>query len=193
VRFLKPAEATRLLNACQPDFRQLVKGALHTGARYAELAGATVAQYSPDARSVHIRPGKSGKGRHIPLTAEGAAHFSACCVGKHGSDLIFTRADGVAWGKNFQVRPLKDACSAARITPAVTFHELRHTYASMLAQAGADLLTISKLLGHADTRITSRHYAHLCDKTLANAVNRFLPNFGGEPEGNVEPIRRDAA
>ena len=35
--------------------------------------------------------------------------------------------------------------------PAVGFHELRHTYASLLAQAGVDLLTISKLLGHADT------------------------------------------
>lgn len=54
----------------------------------------------------------------------------------------------------------------AIITPAIGFHELLHTYASLLAQAGADLLIISKLLGHADTRIISRHYAHLCDKNI---------------------------
>jgi integrase len=39
------------------------------------------------------------------------------------------------------------------------------------------LLTISKLLGHADTRVTSRHYAHLCNKTLPDAVNQLLPDF----------------
>jgi len=61
----------------------------------------------------------------------------------------------------------------------VSFHELRHTYASHLAQAGVDLLTISKLLGHADTRMTSTHYAHLADKTLAAAVTR-LPSFVGK-------------
>lgn len=192
VRFLNPAEAKRLLNACPVDLRELVRGALHTGARYSELARATVADYAPDNQSVHIRPSKSGKGRHVPLTAEGSAHFAAMCIGKKGSALIFTRADGSAWGKNLHVRALREACQNAKIEPAIGFHELRHTYASLLAQAGADLLTISKLLGHADTRITSRHYAHLCDKTLANAVNRFLPSFGEHPRGKVSPIGKHA-
>ena len=63
-----------------------------------------------------------------------------------------------------------------------------HTYASTLAQTGVDLLTISKLLGHADTRITSRHYAHLCDNTLKAAVAK-LPSFGHVPETKVQAIR----
>ena len=188
VRFLKPEEAKRLLNACVADLRALVNGALATGARYSELAGATVGDYSPDSRSLFIRPSKSGKGRHVPLANEGNSHFTSQCIGKKGNDLIFTRADGSAWGKNYHVRPLLEACQRAKIEPAIGFHELRHTYASLLAQAGADLLTISKLLGHADTRITSRHYAHLCDKTLANAVNRYLPSFGSDAPGNVPPI-----
>ena len=82
------------------------------------------------------------------------------------------------------------ACNAAKIAPAISFHELRHTYASLLAQAGADQLTISKLLGHADTRITARHYAHLCDKTLANTVDKLLPNFGFKPEDKVADLGR---
>jgi hypothetical protein len=41
-----------------------------------------------------------------------------------------------------------------------------------------DLLTISKLLRHADTRISAKHYAHLADKTLALAVTK-LPAFSG--------------
>ena len=100
---------------------------------------------------------------------------------------MFTRADGDPWGKNHHVRPLRDACAQSKIEPAVSFHELRHTYASLLAQAGADLLTISKLLGHADTRITSRHYAHLCDNTLKTAVAK-LPSFGHQPETKVQAI-----
>ena len=114
--------------------------------------------------------------------------FSAAITGKTGDALVFTRPEGSAWGKNHHVRTLADACKIAKVKPAISFHELRHTYASQLAQAGIDLLTISKLLGHADTRITAKHYAHLADKTLAAAVTK-LPNFGNEPEGNVRAIR----
>jgi integrase len=189
VRFLQPQEATRLLNTSEPDFRKLVNAALMTGARYSELTAMTVADFSQEGASIFVRPSKSGKGRHIPLTAEGVQVFADATLGKTGRELIFTRANGSTWGKNYQVRPLLAACTIAKIEPAIGFHELRHTYASLLAQAGADLLTISKLLGHADTRITSRHYAHLCDKTLASAVNRFLPNFGTPPAGNVKALK----
>ncbi len=192
VRFLNTDEAARILNACAADLRQLVRAALYTGARYSELAGAKVSDYSPEARTLYIRPSKSGKGRHIPLTEEGAKLFDHRATGKTGEASIFTRADGSAWGKNYHIRPMLEACSKASIEPAIGFHQLRHTYASLLAQKGADLLTISKLLGHADTRITSRHYAHLTDKTLANAVNAFLPSFGSEDVGNIKPLRKSA-
>ena len=102
---------------------------------------------------------------------------------------MFSRADGEVWAKNYQQRPMLEACKHAKIDPPLRFHELRHSYASALAQAGVDLLTISKLLGHADTRITARHYAHLCDTTLARAVNAFLPDFGTAEQSNVAAIR----
>jgi integrase len=53
-----------------------------------------------------------------------------------------------------------------------------------------DLLTISKLLGHADTRITAKHYAHLADKTLALAVTK-LPAFTASPkqQENIRAVR----
>ena len=47
---------------------------------------------------------------------------------------------------------------------------------------------MSKLLGHADTRITAKHYAHLADKTLAAAVTK-LPSFGPVALGKVRSIR----
>jgi site-specific recombinase XerC len=149
----------------------------------------TAGDFNPDTGAVFIQPSKSGKGRHVPLNAEGRAFFEKLVATKAPADRMLTRSSGAAWGTNHHVRPLADACAKAKIEPAITFHELRHTYASLLAQAGADLLTISKLLGHADTRITARHYAHLCDRTLANTVNALLPAFGAEPATNVKPIK----
>lgn len=189
IRFLTQAEAIRLTNACRADFRLLVRGALYTGARYTELASMLSGHFHPTARNVYIQPSKSGKSRHVPLSAEGFAFFEELATGKTGKKPLFTKQDETVWGKNHQVRLLKEACKQAKIEPEITFHDLRHTYASLLAQHGADLLTISKLLGHADTRITARHYAHLCDKTLANAVNALLPGFGFEPDKKVKALR----
>lgn len=195
-RFLTDAESTRLVNACAADFRPLVKAALFTGCRCGELTRLRVAEVNLDTGMVYVSPeAKSGKGRHVPLSDDGVDFFRSAVAGKVGSEYVFTRADGDPWGKNHHVRPLKEACSHAKIEPAVGFHDLRHTYASLLAQAGADLLTISKLLGHADTRITSRHYAHLCDKTLANTVRALLPSFGHKSDAKVREIgkRKTAA
>lgn len=192
IRFLSEEESLRLINACPPDFRSLVKAALFTGARYGELAGLKVEDVSIDTGKVFIRPSKSGKGRHIPLSSEGLDFFKNLVVGKIRGMNVFLRANGTVWGRDYQHRPLKSACEIAQISPAIGFHELRHTYASLLAQRGADLLTISKLLGHADTRITSRHYAHLCDRTLANTVETLLPDFGHKKFDNhkVQAIDR---
>jgi integrase len=188
IRFMTPAESARLVNASPPPFRDLVAAALNTGARYSELTTATAGDFNPQTASVYLRPSKSGRGRHVPLTPEGIALFKRLAAGKTSEALLFMRSDGGAWGKNHQIRPLIAACAAAKISPPITFHETRHTYASTLAQRGVDLLTLSKLLGHADTRITSRHYAHLCDDTLRAAVAK-LPSFGGTADRKVATIR----
>ncbi|MBI2749749.1 MAG: site-specific integrase [Burkholderiales bacterium] len=177
IRFLTDAEAVRLVNACPADLRALVRAALLTGARFGELVAMRAVDVNLKTAQIYISQSKSGRPRHVPLNPEGVELFRALTTGKTGSALVFTKKDGTEWGKNHHVRSLTDACRVAKVSPSVAFHELRHTYASHLAQAGVDLLTISKLLGHADTRITSKHYAHLADKTLADAVLK-LPNFG---------------
>jgi len=60
---------------------------------------------------------------------------------------------------------------------AVTFHALRHTHASQLIDAGVDIVTISKRLGHSKPDITLRIYAHLFrkdDSKAAAAINAAL-------------------
>ncbi|HXM80396.1 MAG TPA: site-specific integrase [Burkholderiales bacterium] len=190
IRFLSDAEAVRLVNACPADLRALVRAALLTGARFGELVELRAHDVNLRTAQVYVAQSKSGRPRHIPVNDEGVALFRQRATGKTGDERLFVRAKGQTWGKNHHVRALIEACRVAKIQPAIAFHELRHTYASHLAQAGVDLLTISKLLGHADTRITSKHYAHLADKTLAAAVTR-LPSFVGKVSrrDNLQAVR----
>jgi integrase len=188
IRFLTEHESIRLMNACETDFRLLVRGALLTGMRYGELTTLKISDYNPDTNTIFIKQSKSGKPRHIPLNQEGINFFDQLTVGKSSQELIFTRADKTAWKKNYQVRPLEAACVAANITPMVTFHHLRHSYASALAQRGVPLQVIATVLGHSDTRITHKHYAHLMPSYIADVIKEHLPDFGTTEVNNVVNI-----
>ena len=145
--------------------------------------------FIPDAGAVLVREAKSGKSRHIPLTDEGRANFDHWTAGKLRGERIFTRSDGGPWGKDHQTRRMADACKIAKIEPAVSLHDLRNTYGSLLAMRGVPLQVIAAVLGHADTRMTERHYAHLQDSYVAQTIRANLPNFGHET-GSVVSLTR---
>ena len=187
VRYLVTDDAKRLLNACEPDFRALVHGALVTGARYGELAALEVMDFNPDSGTIHIRKSKSGKARHVVLNDEGRGLFERLSAGRLGNARIFTKADGTVWGKSHQQRPFKEACDSAKIG-MITFHELRHTWASLAIMAGAPLLVVAQNLGHADTRMVEKHYGHLAQSFVADTIRRTAPSFG-EAEGDVTVVR----
>jgi integrase len=188
VRYLTVAEAKRLLNACNPDFRTLAQAALVTGARYGELAALRVADFNPDSGTVHVRTSKSGKGRHIVLNDEGAALFKSLAAGKPGDARLLVKADGSPWGKSHQARPMADACDRAMIRPAVSVHILRHTWASLAVMAGAPLMVVARNLGHADTRMVERHYGHLAPSYIADAIRAAAPTFDISPDQKVVSI-----
>src|SRR6266487_2544425 len=115
VRYLTEAECVRLVNACEPAFRNLVSGALLTGCRYSELTTMQVADFNADAGVITVRESKAGKPRHVVLTIEGRHLFATLTGGKLGSDPIFIRRDGGVWGKSHQLRPMLAACGRAKI------------------------------------------------------------------------------
>ena len=55
----------------------------------------------------------------------------------------------------------------------IRFHDLRHTYASVLLMLGANLVSVQKLLGHSDPKITERRYGHLLPEFMSAEVNRL--------------------
>jgi integrase len=201
VRYLSLAESQRLINAAEQDFRPLIKAALMSGARYGELTRLLVEDFNPDSETLLIRKSKSGKARHIELTAEGAAFFKrttmvrAAELAKHhaeqatqrgqeppldgdGPVLLFAHEDGAAWGKSHQARPMQGACTAAKITPRISFHGLRHTWASHAVMNGVPLLVVAKNLGHSDTRMVEKHYGHLAPSYIRDAIRKGAPQFG---------------
>jgi integrase len=177
------------VNACDGAFRNLVKGALVTGCRYGELTRMRTADFNTDVGTVTVRESKSGKPRHVVLTDEGRALFTERTAGRAGRDLVFVRDDGKAWGPSHQQRPLEAASARAKVEPAATFHILRHTYASALAMCGVPMGVIAAQLGHADTRMTERHYAHLSPNYVADTVRAALPALGIVDKSNVTPLR----
>jgi integrase len=189
IRYITQAECQRLVNACEPDFRLLVQAALLTGCRYSELTSLTVADFNLDSGTLRIRQSKSGKPRTVYVNEEGAAFFRNVVVyvygQRRGDELMFVKANGTAWGRSHQARPVVEACERAGIAPAVSFHILRHTYASLLVMAGAPLQVVSRNLGHADTRMTERHYAHLADSYIGDTIWRLSPRLGVTEPINV--------
>ena len=189
VRYLSDAECVRLVNACEPAFRNLVRGALLTGCRYSELAAMHVSDFNADAGVITVRESKAGKPRHVVLTVEGQRLFATLTAGKLDSDTIFARADGVAWRTSHQLRRMAEACTRAKIKPAISFHVLRHTHGSTLAMRGVPMGVIAEQLGHSDTRMTEKHYAHLAPSYIADTIRAHFPVLGIAGETTVAPIR----
>ncbi len=186
VRFLTQEECRRLVNACNPAFRDLVRGALLSGCRYGELTQLQKSDFNQESGTITIRHSKSGKPRHVVLTDEGIGFFNGLTAGRPPDELIFRRSDEQQWGKSHQQRPLIAASRIARIDPPATFHVLRHTHASHLAMQGVPLGVIAAQLGHADTRVTERHYAHLAPSYVSEAIRRGFPTMGITEQLKIE-------
>ncbi len=191
VRYLTLADATRLINASDPEFRPLVQAALFTGGRYGQIAQLVVADFDPDAATVRMRTRKgdgSERVHHVHLMPEAVQFFDKACAGRGGKDLIFTRANGAPWKKSHQIRPIEEASGRAKISPTANFHVTRHTWASHAVMNGVPLLVVAKNLGHSDTRMVEKHYGHLAPSYVADAIRAGAPRFG-VIDSNVIPIK----
>jgi site-specific recombinase XerD len=82
--------------------------------------------------------------------------------------IVFASEAGTKILRRNLMRAFYNATDRAKIAD-FHFHDLRHTFATRLAQAGIDLYMISRLLGHKDIKMTQR-YAHHCPDSLWSGV-----------------------
>jgi integrase len=183
-RYLSLEEVTRFLNACLPDFRLLARGALETGARYGELRRLMVGDYNTDAGTVHVRKSKTGKERHIMMSPDGRTFFASLVTGKPKDAPMF----GKAWRMYEHTAYMKKAVAGAGIDPPITFHGLRHTWASLSVMGGMPLMVVARNLGHVNTKMVEKHYGHLAPSYVAQQIEQFAPRFGAV-SSNVKALR----
>jgi integrase len=123
------------------------------------------------------------------MTDEGQTFFAALARRRKPRETLLKRPDGKAWRSSDQQRPLERACKAARLAP-LTFHELRHTYASRLVMNGAPLPVVARQLGHSDTRMVEKHYGHMAPSYVADTVRAAFGPLGFKPDKNVVPLAK---
>lgn len=116
----------------------------------------------------------NGGEKEIRITMKKTKRPVAIPLSKQAASLLPTKGDptdGVFSFPSYSItlRKLRKLAAAAVIKKKVTFHVSRHTFATMMLTAGADLYTISKLVGHADIR-TTQIYSKVVDRKKREAV-----------------------
>jgi integrase len=193
-RYLTPEEWVKVFKACyiSPDeegneqeqwLQQAAGLAVALGTRRGELLHVTLPDIDLDARTILLRRTKNGKTRPAFINDLAVQVFDSMGIGERKRRKDRARLFPGITPAQLTVRFIR-ACRDAGVED-FSFHDLRHTYASHLRMAGADLHDLQKLLGHSDPRMTNR-YAHLSNAHLDNTAQRLngvltLPASGPEP------------
>jgi len=180
IRFLSAEEEQRLRAIVEADFPEHVAEldvALNTGMRCSEQYRLTWDCVDFERRILTIRRSKNGEMRHIPMNRAVRASLQSLFLRSTGSGPVFMSQRGD--------EPLKKprhwfecAVDKAELN-GVTWHCLRHTFASRLVMAGVDLRTVQQLMGHKTIQMTVR-YAHLAPEHQLAAVERLCETKGAQ-------------
>lgn len=178
-RFLGHAEADRLLGRLKArslSVHRMALCSLHTGMRASEVFNLTWGCVDTERGVIAIMDAKSGRGRTAYMTDEVREMFKGMKQGKNDMS-VFVNPKGVPYKEiptlfRDVVKELKLNEGVSDPRMKVTFHSLRHTFASWHAEAGSDLYYIKELLGHGTIQLTER-YSHLAPGVLKNATSNF--------------------
>jgi integrase/recombinase XerD len=164
---LSPEEVLRVVAAARPGReRMLVQTAYACGLRCSELLHLQVRDIDSARMVIHIRQGKGGKDRLVPLSPRLLEELRV--YWRHYRPSLWLFAGAIV------NRPLTDGSlyricrsivARAGLSKHVTMHTLRHSFATHLLEAGVDLVTLQAMLGHTSLKTTSR-YLHISTRHL---------------------------
>ena len=189
-------EQSDFLNVCETDttFNNMFVFGFNTGLRLGELMALTWKDYDETKNTISItknmqtvknydssdikydviiNSAKTQSGiREVPLNkAAKAAIINQLKRNNKNSLFIFYATNGEPLNKRNIYRAFKDRLKEAGITSPLTFHSIRHSFATRLLEKGADIKTVSELLGHKSIQITLDIYSHVSSGLKNNTVS----------------------
>lgn len=187
VRWLEPAEAQRLIDECPEPLKSTVEFALSTGLRRSNIVDLKWQQIDMQRKVAWIYPEESKSGRAIGV----ALNDTACAVLKrqigrhHNWVFVHTeaakRSDGTTTPTVRKTRVDSNTAWRAALKRAgiedFRFHDLRHTWASWLIQAGVPLSALQEMGGWESIEMVQR-YAHLAPNHLTEHARQIDAIFG---------------
>lgn len=173
-------EVAQLLATARPGReRILLTTAYACGVRISELLHLQVTDIDSARMVVNVRQGKGAKDRQVPLSARLLAELRAWWQTHRTKPWLFPGMAGAARRRplraGWQPRPMhagsvqrmvKQIVKRSGLKKSASMHTLRHSYATHLLEAGVDVVTVQKLLGHSDLSTTAR-YLHLSRRQMA--------------------------
>lgn len=187
VKFLNEEQVGRLLNA--PSLatiqgkrdKAILEVLFSTGLRVSELAKLDRDKVDLDRREFGV-VGKGGKGRVVFLSERATHwlgiylrartdHYSPMFIRHHGTENILIDDDARLTVRSIQ-RLIKKYALKVKIPVDVTPHVMRHSFATDLLIAGADLRSVQEMLGHKNVG-TTQIYTHVTHKHLREVHEQF--------------------
>lgn len=168
-RWLTSEEEGRLLGVSPSWLQELITVALHTGMRRGEILALKWQDVDLARGVLVVMKSKNHERRTIPLNGR----VFELLVGKHGGkiksqDLVFSTSCNTVRDERNLTRAFYVALEKAEIEN-LTFHDLRHTFATRMVQKGVDIYKVQRLLGHKSPVMTQR-YAHHSPESLRDGV-----------------------
>lgn len=159
---LSDEEAVRLIQCVDNLKHRIVLLTCYaTGMRLSEATHLRIEDVDGDRAMIRVTNGKGSKERHVPASPRLLAELREYWTATRPSSYLFPgKTPGVPLSSATVQKACKLAVAKAQISKPVSPHTLRHTWATSMLEAGVDLLTISKLLGHASF-VTTMIYLHV--------------------------------
>jgi integrase len=167
-RWITPEEEQRLLDESLPWLREIIIFALNTGMRQNEILSLKWSQVDLFRRTATLIETKNKEKRTIPINQTVLELLKVKSKVTSISGYIFTSHNGTKIDARNLLRAFYSARKKAGLED-VRFHDLRHTFATRLVQAGINLYVVKELLGHKTLTMTMR-YAHHYPESLRHGV-----------------------
>lgn len=151
--------------------RTLLLLAYSCGLRVSEAVGVQISNIDRDRMQMFIHQGKGKKDRVIPMAISLMPFLDAYLETYKPAEWLFENQErNGPYSSRAAQKVFQDAAERMGLPKSVSFHSLRHSYATHMLENGIDISLIQKLLGHNDIRTTLR-YTHVSNRHVKGIEN----------------------